>query len=301
MTTTYSYYNQSINQLNLGQSYGRPAPYGWGIELAVDDGSIERNSLVYMFSGSEVIRRDYRAKTAFRVETSSNARYLLFSVFNAPYHDSSNQHWSDDIVEYSAYFRGLKYSGVRFGILELNEKGDFVTIIAEKTIPEEPLNGYDFPQAWIHNVKLTPGRLYAYFVETEQGWPSCTLNEAGVFFNPEGVDIVPDMKPRVTDHLRMVEEFGQYSKAELIQGVTVDVGRYPMPFGMGKHLIMSVCYDRQGSQTNHYPPLSITKQDYKSVLVLGNDKTNDGSHVLAFYSPYPVHLNYFNSPHYVAP
>lgn len=301
---SYSFHDQSPNHMNLGQSFGRPTLYGWGVEVNVDAGQTEGNTIFHMSTGSEVTRRDYKAKAAFRVQSLSHkARYLIFSVFTAPYHSSSLSHWSDETVEYSAYFRGLKYNGARFGVMELDAQGDFVRIVAESTIPPEPVNGYDFPQAWIHNITLRPGKLYAYFVETkkESSSTGCLINEAGVFLNPESLEVVPDMKPSIPETLRMTESLGTLNKSEVMAGAGIDVGRYPMPFGMEKHLILSACHYQYGDQRNTYPHVSITKQDYKGVLVKGGDFVKDVSHIQAFYSPFPVHLNYFNSPNYVAP
>lgn len=293
----FTYENQSSNHINLGQSYGRPAPYGWGIELNAD--GTDYHSLNYLYTGSVVERQQYRAKAALEIVGGFNTRYLHFSVFTAPYVTPTQMDWHDEVVRYSAYFRGVKRTGQRFGVLEIDRNGDFVAIVAQAPVPTEP-HTMDFQQAWIHNISLEPGRLYAYFVESEAGTFACVPLEAGVFANNAGVDVVPDLTPRITEHTRMIESFGTYTKAEIAAGVTLNVGRYPMPFGMEKHLIMSPCRGADGTE-NPYNRIPITKVDYQSVLVKGDTTSDDTRHIMAYYSPYPVHLNYFNSPNYVAP
>nr|WP_253652199.1 hypothetical protein [Vibrio sp. Y51_MX_L26] len=100
---------------------------------------------------------------------------------------------------------------------------------------------------------------------------------------------------------RCVESFGRFTKADLIAGVSVDVGRYPMPYGMEKHLIFCNCQITETATKAPISPSTITKTDYKTVSVVGDTVgSQTHGHLMAYYSKMPVHLNYFNSVNYQA-
>ncbi|HGZ6750821.1 TPA: hypothetical protein ACOLZQ_004665, partial [Vibrio parahaemolyticus] len=91
------------------------------------------------------------------------------------------------------------------------------------------------------------------------------------------------------------------TKAELTGGVSVDVGRYSMPFGMEKHLIFCNCQITGTTTEAPYSASTITKVNHNTVQVQGDTAGGQShAHLMAYYSKTPVHLNYFNSVNYQA-
>ncbi|MCR9315065.1 hypothetical protein NB489_13070, partial [Vibrio alginolyticus] len=191
----------------------------------------------------------------------------------------------------------------RFGVVELDHNGNFVDYVG-KAFSERP-EPAKFVHSWLHGLKFKPGGIYAFFVESDMnnGGKSCAFTGAGVFLNPDQQNIVPDLTPSLTakEASRCVESFGRFTKADLIAGVSVDVGRYPMPYGMEKHLIFCNCQITETATKAPISPSTITKTDYKTVSVVGDTVgTQTHGHLMAYYSKTPVHLNYFNSVNYQA-
>ncbi|OXE19201.1 hypothetical protein BSG30_05315, partial [Vibrio parahaemolyticus] len=103
------------------------------------------------------------------------------------------------------------------------------------------------------------------------------------------------------DTMRCVDSLGRLTKAELTGGVSVDVGRYSMPFGMEKHLIFCNCQITGTTTEAPYSASTITKVNHNTVQVQGDTAGGQShAHLMAYYSKTPVHLNYFNSANYQA-
>ncbi|HHX8665511.1 TPA: hypothetical protein ACVO38_000246 [Vibrio alginolyticus] len=306
-TGSFTYANQSESEMHLGRSFGRPAPFGWGVEVKA--ASSYAHSAFYNTIGSEVEKRDPTAKAAFFLMGFGDAKVIHFSVFSAPmeseilYNDENGETQRKDL-SYSAYLKmhdDTVYH--RFGVVELDHNGNFVDYVG-KAFSERP-EPAKFVHSWLHGLKFKPGGIYAFFVESDMnnGGKSCAFTGAGVFLNPDQQNIVPDLTPSLTakEASRCVESFGRFTKADLIAGVSVDVGRYPMPYGMEKHLIFCNCQITETATKAPVSPSTITKTDYKTVSVVGDTVgTQTHGHLMAYYSKTPVHLNYFNSVNYQA-
>ncbi|PMO39592.1 hypothetical protein BCT11_14980 [Vibrio sp. 10N.222.52.B12] len=306
-TGMFTYSNQSASEMHLGRSFGRPAPVGWGVEVKA--ASSYAHSAFYNTIGSEVEKRDPTAKAAFFLMGFGDAKVIHFSVFTAPveneilYNDENGETQRKDL-SYSAYLKmhdDTVYH--RFGVVELDQNGDFVDYVG-KTFSARP-EPAKFVQTWLHGLKFKPGGIYAFFVESDMnnGGKSCAFTGAGVFLNPEQQNIVPDLTPSqpAQEALRCVESLGHLSQAQLTGGVSIDVGRFPMPFGMEKHLIFCNCQTTQTATETPINAATITKTDYKTVRVVGDTVGGQShGHLMAYYSKTPVHLNYFNSANYQA-
>ncbi|HAS8230579.1 TPA: hypothetical protein I7755_11715 [Vibrio vulnificus] len=309
LTDAFTYKDQGPEQMHLGRSYGRPAPPAWGVEIQ-PVGVSDSHSARYLGIGGEVEKGDTPAKGAFFLSGASSSRVLHFSVFTAPfemesaYTDAAGERKLKNL-SFSAYLACSRYSGNRFGVLELNERGDFIRYVASGPIANatEPTG---FNHTWLHDIKLKAGGLYAFFVEsdtTNSGMLSCAPAAAGVFLNPERANVVPDLTPNpaITQQTRVQHSFGHLTKAQMNAGATLDVSRFALRYGMEKHLIFCACKLEGHADTAPFFAATITRSDYKSVLVQGDTHGSEATaHILALYSPTPVHLNYFASGNYTA-
>ncbi|MCU8525294.1 hypothetical protein M2G33_09275 [Vibrio vulnificus] len=306
-TGAFTYTNQSKEQMHLGRSFGRPAPAGWGVEVMTE--SSDFHSAFYNTIGGEVEKRDATAKASFFMMGGNSSKILHFSVFSAPMENEILVGEGATPVKkdlsFSAYLRCHDdITDYRFGILELNSKGDFVAYVASGFANRA--QGANFSHTWLHGIKLKPGGLYAYFIESNMqatNGKSCAPTGCGVFLNPERLNVIPDLNPNAhtKSKKRAFESFGNLSKAELNDGVSVDVGRFVMPFGMEKHLIFCNCQTIQTGTEAPYSAATITQSDYKTIHVQGDTtSTQTHGHLMAYYSEMPVHLNYFKSNSYTA-
>ncbi|MCG0020104.1 hypothetical protein [Vibrio parahaemolyticus] len=306
-TGAFTYENQSASEMHLGRSFGRPAPFGWGVEVFAE--ARHFHAAHYNTRGGEVEKRDPTAKATFFMMGGDKAKTLHFSVFSAPMETEKVL----EIVDGKGVLLDLSYSVYlkmhddtvyhRFGVVELDANGDFVDYVVTSMTaqPKAP----DFVHSWIHGVKLKPGGIYAFFVESDMnnGRKSTAFTGAGVFLNPSQANVVPDLTPSpvAKDTMRCVDSLGRLTKAELTGGVSVDVGRYSMPFGMEKHLIFCNCQITGTTTEAPYSASTITKVNHNTVQVQGDTAGGQShAHLMAYYSKTPVHLNYFNSVNYQA-
>ncbi|CCN85475.1 Conserved hypothetical protein [Vibrio nigripulchritudo SFn27] len=299
--------NQSPSEMHVGRSLGRPAPFGWGVEVILNGLDTDPISMKYLFySPHSLLDRSKNLMKAAGLMTDSmnnNSKVIFFSPFttsrdHAMVDGNPNEimSWEEPPVFHSAYYLGRKNGGIRFGIVELDVEGNATRIVAQKAIDSHEWG--NFTEGWIHNIELAASRLYAYFVESDssQHRHSAVPIETGVFINNEGLNIVPDMVPHARPAHKSCESLGLLSSVDVQAGTIVPIKPYYTPFGMEKHFVFGHC----GAVLGHYhlnlEPLTITRNDLTSVKVQGTPPTGDTHvHLMAFYSETPLYINFSNA------
>jgi hypothetical protein len=198
--------------------------------------------------------------------------------------------------------RCKKLSGKRFGIIRLFDDGSVAAISASKPIPD-PANDDESSTAWIHDIRLKPGALYAFFIEsdTEGQQYSCIPIETGVFANTSLEDIVPNQvpSPETLNQKREFEILGEFTRQQINDGVDLDLSMFRFPYGMEKHVLIRNCDSYLcGSESINAKAL---QTGFRTVRLQDTGFNSSSTTTKVYYSETPINIGYFTSSNYTAP
>jgi hypothetical protein len=312
-TAIYSSATKVDKGLYMGNTGAIPSPAGWGMEVlpvTYTERSYYSGIVHTAYYFRELVMKDVTGKATFVFEDDYSLRHrvLHYSTFVAPHDETSNGylngHYVDDLnkVCHSVYLRCKKLSGKRFGIIRLFDDGSVAAISASKPIPD-PANDDESSTAWIHDIRLKPGALYAFFIEsdTEGQQYSCIPIETGVFANTSLEDIVPNQvpSPETLNQKREFEILGEFTRQQINDGVDLDLSMFRFPYGMEKHVLIRNCDSYLcGSESINAKAL---QTGFRTVRLQDTGFNSSSTTTKVYYSETPINIGYFTSSNYTAP
>ncbi|MGR5064671.1 hypothetical protein [Photobacterium sp. DNB22_13_2] len=277
----------------LSEGTAMPMPFGWCAEVNIHTGQSSAScGGKVMTAGGEVADYNFneRANCAFLLNGYS-CDAIMYQPFDMPCISSIGMEIPQKKAMVSVYYRGFaKGKTARFGILELDDDYHYVRIVAEKLVEEES-NESRLIKQFIHGVELQAGKKYAYFIEVEKlNGLGNSVNETGVFINPEKTDRVPALNPNRS----LVHQYGQlatFPKADLNTGKAVTSPILPMPCGIGRHLLLQ---NVDSSLRASLSPMSASMDGHTITLTTTGNVNEDTVNVRYYYSHIPMKLKFYS-------